>query len=69
MPQAATRMSRSPHTASLARQASEMRAVYPHATFRILAGAGHGALFTHTDEYIAEVRAFLEAPESPELRP
>lgn len=59
----------SEHDRAFARQASEMRAVYPHATFRTLVGAGHGALFTHTDEYIAEVRVFLKAPESTELRP
>jgi pimeloyl-ACP methyl ester carboxylesterase len=40
-------------------QADEIRAAYPAATFRVLRGAGHGALFTHTDQYVGEIQAFL----------
>jgi pimeloyl-ACP methyl ester carboxylesterase len=45
---------------AFAAQANEIRAAYPNATFRILRGAGHGALFTHTDHYIGEIQTFLE---------
>lgn len=50
----------SEHDRAFARQAAEMRAVYPDATFHTLVGAGHGAVFTHTDAYIAQIQGFLE---------
>jgi pimeloyl-ACP methyl ester carboxylesterase len=46
-------------------QANEIRAAYPGAIFRTLLGAGHGALFTHTDQYIREIETFLEAHTTP----
>jgi len=49
----------SEHDRAFARQAAEMHAVYPGATFHTLVGAGHGALFTHTEAYIAQIRGFL----------
>lgn len=45
---------------AFARQAAEMRAVYPDATFHTLAGAGHGAVFTHTRTYIDQILTFLD---------
>lgn len=51
----------SEHDRAFAAQAAEIRAVYPHATVRILRGAGHGALFTHTDQYVNELQSFLAA--------
>jgi pimeloyl-ACP methyl ester carboxylesterase len=47
---------------AFAAQADEIRAAYPKATFRILRGAGHGALFTHTDQYVGEIQTFLASP-------
>lgn len=42
-------------------QAEEIRAAYPHATICVLCGAGHGALFTHTEQYVGEIQTFLAA--------
>jgi hypothetical protein len=39
---------------AFAAQADEIRAAYPSAVFHIIAGAGHGALFSHTDRYLTE---------------
>jgi pimeloyl-ACP methyl ester carboxylesterase len=50
---------------AFAAQAEQIRAVYPDARFRVLAGAGHGALSTHTAAYLREVRAFLAAQPTP----
>jgi hypothetical protein len=47
---------------AFAGQADEIRAAYPDATIRVLRGSGHGALFTHTVQYVSEIRAFLAAP-------
>ncbi|HEX6760510.1 MAG TPA: alpha/beta fold hydrolase [Propionibacteriaceae bacterium] len=44
---------------AFAAQADEIRAAYPNAVIRILRGAGHGALFTHTDQYVGEIKTFL----------
>ena len=52
----------SEHDRAFASQANEIRAVYPTAAFQIVAGAGHGALFTHTDQYIDLLQAFLADP-------
>ena len=46
---------------AFAAQAEEIRAAYPHATIRVLRGAGHGALFTHTEQYVGEIQTFLAA--------
>jgi len=46
---------------AFAAQADEIRAAYPTATFRVLRGAGHGALFTHTEQYLGEIQTFLAA--------
>jgi len=51
----------SEHDRAFAAQAAEIGAVYPHATVQILRGAGHGALFTHTDQYVNELELFLAA--------
>lgn len=51
----------SEHDRAFAKQAAEMRAVYPDATFHTLTGASHGAVFTHTDMYIAQIQSFLIA--------
>jgi len=48
----------SEHDRAFARQAAEMRAVHPHATFHTLVGA----VFTQSDAYIAQIRGFLEQP-------
>jgi pimeloyl-ACP methyl ester carboxylesterase len=40
----------SEHDRAFASQANEIRAVCPTAAFHVVAGAGHGALFTHTDQ-------------------
>ena len=50
------------HDRAFARQATDIRAVYPHATFHTLVGAGHGAVFTHTDAYVTDIRSFLGQP-------
>src|SRR5512133_3794772 len=47
---------------AFASQADEIRAVYPTAAFQVVAGAGHGALFTHTDQYLDLLQAFLADP-------
>jgi 3-oxoadipate enol-lactonase len=50
---------------AFAAQVNEIRSAYPGAIFRTLAGAGHGALFTHIDQYIREIETFLEAHTTP----
>ena len=50
------------HDRAFARQFEEIRAVYPDATIHTIVGAGHGALFTHTDAYISAIRDFLGQP-------
>ncbi|HLM21072.1 MAG TPA: hypothetical protein VK390_06050 [Propionibacteriaceae bacterium] len=50
---------------AFAAQADDIRAAYPSATIRVLRGAGHGALFTHTDQYVGEIQTFLAAPTTP----
>lgn len=55
----------SEHDRAFAKEADAMRAVYPDATFHTLTGAGHGALFTHTDAYIDQVQSFLTDPAAP----
>ncbi len=47
------------HDRAFARQAGELRSVYPDASFHRIDGPGHGALFTHTDAYLALVGDFL----------
>jgi pimeloyl-ACP methyl ester carboxylesterase len=49
----------SEHDRAFASQADDIRAVYPTAAFQVLACAGHGALFTHTDQYIDRLLVFL----------
>jgi pimeloyl-ACP methyl ester carboxylesterase len=49
----------SEHDRAFAKQAADVRAVYPEATFHTLVGAGHGALFTHTGAYLAQIQDFL----------
>jgi pimeloyl-ACP methyl ester carboxylesterase len=50
---------------AFAAQADEIRAAYPSAVFHIIAGAGHGALFSHTDEYIEQIQTFLAKQPTP----
>lgn len=52
----------SQHDRAFAKQSGAMRAVYPRATYHTLEGAGHGALFTHTEAYLAAILAFLAEP-------
>jgi hypothetical protein len=50
---------------AFAAQADDIRAAYSSATIRVLRGAGHGALFTHTDQSVGEIQTFLAAPTTP----
>lgn len=59
----------SEHDRAFAKQAADVRAVYPDATFHTLVGAGHGALFTHTGAYIAHILGFLSDPTDSAVRP
>lgn len=59
----------SEHDRAFAKQATDVRAVYPQARFHTLVGAGHGALFTHTDDYIAQIRGFLADATDPGVLP
>jgi hypothetical protein len=52
----------SEHDRAFASQANKIRAVYPTAAFHVVAGAGQSALFTHTDQYIDLLQAFLADP-------
>ncbi|HET9647510.1 MAG TPA: alpha/beta fold hydrolase [Microlunatus sp.] len=46
------------------RQDEEMAAAYAGAQFVTIHGAGHGAVFTHTAEYVGHILAFLAAASS-----
>jgi pimeloyl-ACP methyl ester carboxylesterase len=50
---------------AFAAQADEIRAAYPSAVFYTIAGAGHGALFSHTDLYIQQIQTFLAKHPTP----